>query len=240
MNSLVRLHKGFTLIELLIATTLGLIVSAGMLQIFTSNTRINASLANLSSLQETGQFAMEYLSRDIRAAGYPRIGFLGTPITGTDDDGLNFSDSITVSSDTTDANNNTQDCLGQNTAEPAVNKYYIANDTGTPNLYCLGSGSATPQALLEGVENLQVVYGVDTDADKTANKYINATMVTANNEWLNVVSVRISLLLRSLDNNVSSQHQTYTFNGVTATPTGNDYYLRRVFTSTITLRNRLL
>lgn len=232
-------QKGFTLIEFLIASTLGLIILAGVFQIFNNNAQINRSQTNLANLQETGRFAMEYLSRDIRAAGYPRIGFLGTAITGTNNDGLNNSDSISVSSDSTDSSGNTLDCLGQNTAEPTVNKYYIDNESGIPNLFCLGSGGNTPQALLEGVENMQILYGVDMDSDKSADKYVSANLVSGS-DWLNVVSVRISLLLRTLDNNVSSQHQAYSFNDTTITPTGSDYYLRRTFSSTITLRNRLL
>ncbi|HMR72841.1 MAG TPA: PilW family protein, partial [Candidatus Saccharibacteria bacterium] len=51
----------------------------------------------------------------------------------------------------------------------------------------------------------------------------------------NVFSVRISLVLRTADDNLVEAPQPYTINGVTTTPT--DRRLRRVFTTTIALRN---
>jgi type IV pilus assembly protein PilW len=61
--------------------------------------------------------------------------------------------------------------------------------------------------------------------------------------WSNVVSLKVSLLLRSLNNNVLSGDQVLEFNGapikVADTKDGKtDRYLRRVFTSTISIRNR--
>jgi len=237
-TSLNRAQHGFTIVELMIAITVGLVLSAGVLQLFVRTTKINLAQDNLSRLQETGRFAMEYLSRDIRMAGYPRVSFSGDAVQGTNDDGLNNSDSITVGSGLS-TDTGTLDCLGQ-AAAPVTNKYYIANDSnGVPNLYCLGSGNATAQPLLEGVENMQVLYGVDTDSDKSANKYLRADQLSSS-DWLNVVSVRISLLLRTTDNGLATQQTAYSYNGVSVTPSGSDYYLRRVFTTTITLRNRLI
>lgn len=62
-------------------------------------------------------------------------------------------------------------------------------------------------------------------------------------DWKNVVSLRVSLLLRSLNNNVINDEQSMEFNGaeIKIKPTNDnklDRYLRRVFTSTISLRNR--
>ncbi|MHB9101715.1 MAG: PilW family protein [Sulfuricella sp.] len=91
--------------------------------------------------------------------------------------------------------------------------------------------------LINGVENMQIEYGVDTDADSSANKYIKADAITAA-DWAKVVSVKVSLLLATpaTDNNLSSKSQTYTYNGVTTTAT--DRRVRHVYTSVINLRNR--
>lgn len=62
--------------------------------------------------------------------------------------------------------------------------------------------------------------------------YVSATNVQ---NWDNIFSVRISLLLRTAENNLIETPQSYTINGVTTTPT--DRRLRRVFTTTIALRN---
>ncbi|WP_431066884.1 PilW family protein [Methylotuvimicrobium sp.] len=110
--------------------------------------------------------------------------------------------------------------------------------SGQPALWRLDNtriASATnPLEYVEGIENIQVLYGEDTNQDRAANQY-----VTANNvgNWANIVSVRISLLARSIDDNLTAQPVDYTYNGATVTPA--DRRLRRVFNSTIAVRNRL-
>lgn len=90
------------------------------------------------------------------------------------------------------------------------------------------------EELVEGVEDMQVLYGLDSDGDQFPNQYFDADNVP---DWNNVVAVRIQLLLRSLDDFVTEDAQTYTFNGVQTTP--NDRRIRQVFTTTIALRNRI-
>ncbi len=111
--------------------------------------------------------------------------------------------------------------------------YYVrTNPDGIPALYWR-RGNAAAEELVEGVENLQIEYGVDTDGDRAADVYQTADLVV---DWENVVSVRISLLMQSLEDNIASQPQTYTFNGATITPT--DRRLRKTYSTVIALRNR--
>lgn len=105
--------------------------------------------------------------------------------------------------------------------------YYIGtNGSGGPSLYRkrLGNVNVVTEELVEGVENMQVLYGEDTDGDETADTYVSAAGVTA---MTNVVSVRLTLTLRSSDDNVS------------LTAGGGDNRIRRSFSSTITIRNRV-
>lgn len=97
------------------------------------------------------------------------------------------------------------------------------------------TGAGQPQELVEGVDNLVLLYGEDTDNDQAANRYVTADNVGT---WNNVVSVRIQLLMASVQNSVSPIAQTYTFNGASATAA--DRRIRSVFTSVITLRNRVM
>jgi prepilin-type N-terminal cleavage/methylation domain-containing protein len=61
---------GFTLVELMVAVTIGLIILAAVSQIFVTS-RLSYKLEeNLARVQENGRFAMEFLSRDLRMAGY--------------------------------------------------------------------------------------------------------------------------------------------------------------------------
>lgn len=103
--------------------------------------------------------------------------------------------------------------------------------------------AGTAEEMVEGIESLQVLYGINADNDnkKTVDAYVTANQV---GDWSRVISVRVSVLVQSLENNMLPSPQAYTFNGVTYDgATGNgalpaDTRLRRVFTSTITLRNR--
>jgi type IV pilus assembly protein PilW len=96
---------------------------------------------------------------------------------------------------------------------------------------------------VEGIESLQILYGINADNDnkKTVDAYVAADDV---GDWSLVISVRISVLVQSIEDGMMPAPQTYVFNGVTYNGgAGNgalpeDNRLRRVFTSTITLRNR--
>lgn len=66
------LHKqaGLSLIELMISITLGLILMAGVVQMFVSSKSVFTTQQSMSRIQETGRLAIEFLSRDIRMAGF--------------------------------------------------------------------------------------------------------------------------------------------------------------------------
>ncbi len=131
--------------------------------------------------------------------------------------------------------------------------FYVGkrNNTATnpPSLYraTLGSnGQITAgEEMVEGVESMQLLYGVNVDQD------IRATVdawVTADNvfDWDEVIAIRVSLLMQAVDDGTVPAPQAYTFNGVNYDGTagnGNlpqDERVRRIFQTTISLRNRAL
>ena len=65
-----RNQRGLTLVELMIAMLLGLFLLGGLLQIFISSKQTNRMQEGLSRLQENGRFAMDFMTRDIRLAGF--------------------------------------------------------------------------------------------------------------------------------------------------------------------------
>jgi len=110
--------------------------------------------------------------------------------------------------------------------------------------YDLGSAGATPEELVDGVENMQILYGEDlTGQPFTPTRYVTINNVT---NLANVVSVRISLLMRSsgeLNRPVATK--PYLVGGTNAATAVSinpiaDRRLRKVFTSTIVLRNKLV
>jgi type IV pilus assembly protein PilW len=120
--------------------------------------------------------------------------------------------------------------------------YYVANDlvTNEPGLYRQTGATQPAELIIDGVQALQIAYGEDTDADNIANIYTTADAVT---NWYAVVSVTLSMLVRSNENgtNVDSNNYpmlTTALGGKTLGPY-NDRRQRMVFTTTITLRNRV-
>jgi len=113
--------------------------------------------------------------------------------------------------------------------------YSIQNGAnGQPALFKKVNTTAATE-LIESIDNMQILYGEDTDTDGSPNYYVPAGTAGLNMDQ--VISIRISLLVRSIDDNVASEPRDYTYNGATTTPT--DRRLRRVFSSTIAVRNRL-
>ena len=123
--------------------------------------------------------------------------------------------------------------------------FYIGRDRdGNPCLYEVSMGIdaalGRPTELASGVENMQLLYGVDTDGDEIPNQYLTADQIT---DWNRVVSVRIALLTRSDGNytgagGASSFKLLDTAHGLTVMVPG-DGRLRKVFEETVSVRNSL-
>jgi type IV pilus assembly protein PilW len=111
----------------------------------------------------------------------------------------------------------------------------VSANMPTPNLTLYRNTNNTTNPLIEGIQDMQILYGADTDADGAANYYVPAG--TAGLIMEQVVSIRISLLVFTLDDHLTTQPMVYTYNGVTTTPI--DHRIRRVFNATIAVRNRL-
>lgn len=345
---------GITLIELMVALALGLLLMAGILQIFIGSKTIHRVQEGLSRLQEDGRFVVEYLGRDLRMAGYmgcisrlaldrmtnnidtsgpgysdflhdltvavqgyeatgtnawsPTLnstisGLSTPPMDGTDvlvvrraigelpvmppymptvaanvktvgspsdPNPLQKGDFVVISDcdqsvafQITNTNPSTTGTVVHNTGVsgvspgnatkdfpktfednswiflPAVKTFYIA--TGASGQSALWeyinsdpTGGNNPREVVEGVENIQVLYGEDTDGNEAADVYVTANNVT---DWNDVVAIRVSLLLQTVEDNLAAEPQPYPYNGATVTPA--DRRLRRVFTLTVGIRNRI-
>lgn len=118
----------------------------------------------------------------------------------------------------------------------AAHLYYIRNNpAGESSLYrqnLQNDGTVAAEELVEGVEDMRILYGEDTsqatvsecpDDGCSVDAYVEADAVA---NWNRVVSVRITLNMRTADN--------------LSTETGGaDNRIRRTFTTTIAMRNRL-
>jgi len=306
-----RRQGGMTLVELMVAVTIGLILLAGVIQIFSSSKQLYRVQEATSRLQENGRYAMNLLSREIRMAGFWGCGSTGADVEVTIDmtkpdaanlpspnsnggidgadgaggapdsitlsgafgtgiwvyshnvsaasldvptgNGLEVGDAIlicdgshitysqisgptnpstagnmVVNTGSSVSPGNTSKTAYQFVPPAEVYKtqkvtYSIQNDTsGQPALFVTDKG--VDQELVEGVEDMQILYGEDTNADQTADRYVPAGTAGLNME--NVVSVRVTLTLQTVEDNVA------------LTTANGDKRIRKNFTSTITLRNR--
>ncbi|HEB95740.1 MAG TPA: pilus assembly protein PilW [Sedimenticola thiotaurini] len=65
-----RGSRGVTMVELLIAMVLALLLSVAIVQLFVSNRQTFNIQEGIARLQENGRFAMEFITRELRDAGY--------------------------------------------------------------------------------------------------------------------------------------------------------------------------
>ncbi len=336
-------QRGFSLVELMVAITVGLILMTGVVQMFLSSKTVFSTQQGISRVQETGRLAMEFLSKDIREAGYMGClsrynpvsyfstlndpdAFLvdfqtgieatmappeslgispldGTPVlvirtangggaslteknnltsgqlfienTGKTGDkcwsGICEED-ILVLTDCAKARifqaTNVQEAGGGSKVNIAHAKqasmtpgnrlsawgnsptaqfeqggeiikirtltYYLGENTQERPALFLKEGFDDPVELLEGVENMNLQFGIDTNTDARVDNYVDLAGV---GNWDNVLAVRVELLVQSADDNVSPEPQTYTFGGEEVT--AEDRRIRQVFTSTVGIRTRI-
>lgn len=93
----------------------------------------------------------------------------------------------------------------------------------------------TAQELVQGVEQMQVEYGIDDNGDRVVDSYEAATAAT---NWQQVIAVRVALLVRSIQQyGTDTDQRAYQLFDTTITPPG-DRRTRQVFTTTINIRNR--
>ncbi len=142
--------------------------------------------------------------------------------------------------------------------------YYIRNRDNTdpqcttnptlcsPSLYRqvltanAGAPSTIAEELIDGVQDMQLAYAVDNGTDRAIDAYVTAPNVT---DWSKVLGIRVSLLMVSSqdEQGITSSPQQYAIDingdgdtsdaGETVTPT--DRMFRKVFTTTIAIKNRL-
>ncbi len=152
----------------------------------------------------------------------------------------------------------------------ADNRYFITNSNGHPNLSCRGSESSgaaniigTSQPLLVDIEDIVIRYGVASQGSlELANiydpvrhqivNYLSASDIDSlaiagtiadptQNRWGRVLSVRVCLIMRSEQTIADAPDGAFKYKTCDNTDaTGTDQYLRRTFTTTVLLRNRLM
>ena len=146
------------------------------------------------------------------------------------------------------------DCLGNSfakTNDAATGDSYWLNDSkfyvANGSLYCHGPGNAAGAAVVQNVETLKVTYGMAAAPAGMPGAgqaiYYDVAPHPGSPLWANVVSVNLCVQVRSaakvLDKAAASTLGTW-IDCRNAPQTSTDGYLRRTFTTTIVLQNKLL
>jgi type IV pilus assembly protein PilW len=336
-----RRQRGLSLVEIMIAMTLGLIVTAAIVQVYLSSRRNQVLQESLTGRQEAARFAAQAIERDAKMAGFrgclrdvgnvrnalndagdflynfgdyvggfdaggagwapglpPTIAAAG-PVAGTDvltlrtvDDPGNVFLTAAMAADTDDMvtrsdpgaaqlaagdiavvadcggaavfqvsafdaasgeivrdtggglvpGNATKDIdrrfpAGAQVFRLRTTSYFIApSEAGTGPALWRRDGNDDPVELAAGVENLQVLYGEDTDGNRTPDVFVTADAVA---DWRRVVSIQVALLVAGVQGNVAEDdpRQFQLLDEVVGP--FDDGRLRRIVSFTVALRNRL-
>ncbi len=256
-------QRGLTLVEMMVAMTIGLIVLVGVGSIYVSSLRTYRIQEDDARLQESGRYVIELIGRSIRQAGADAEMTYNAatatldcaapacqPVNGTN--GVaGAPDTLAVQfyanrDELVAGNWIMRDCTGglnqASTNTIITNTFSMA---GT-SFRCNGSTGGV-QEIAANAEDFQVLYGIDTTGDQSADQYLAAPA-----SWDQVVSARICLRIVSANNRVSDTPQRFLncagalgtspatlVGGGLSDAAAGDLRLRRTFVATFNLRNRV-
>lgn len=211
-----RLQSGFTLIELSVATLIGLFLLGGLLTIVQDMRRTFTNQNQMSQMQDSERLAMTLITDVIQEAGYfpdPTLETLAgamlstVPFNQTSAQAIAGThnaaagDTISVQFKTA-PNDGVINCRGTSNLTGA-NQVFVSTFSldAAGNLNCTLSGTQgvfPTVALVTGVKNLQILYGVKTNfalANDNADTYLNAAQMNANAiNWQNIICVKVTLV----------------------------------------------
>jgi len=232
-------NAGFTILSIMVGTAISLFLLVGILNVYLNNKNTFTYQTALAATAENGRFATDDLARVLYMTGR---GLLASespfPAVGSDlyNGNAGASDGLAV------IYAEGLDCQGNAVTAASQQTFMVEpDDEGNNALKCSVNGGTKEPPLASGIESMQVLYGVDEDADDSANRYLNATEVNVAGLWNNVVSLRIGLVVSSGEFLVSPEAEDLTPAQIaildeTFTPVDN----RRIYkaiTTTVPLRN---
>jgi len=123
--------------------------------------------------------------------------------------------------------------------------YEATLDFATQNFDTHTKTSPDPVALIDGVDMLQIQYGVDIDdtAAGTVDRYVTYSNLAANAAWFDrVKAIKIGMILSNSQESATGNTNTEdrlqrTYTVLDGTLTANDSILRRAITTTVFLPN---
>ena len=207
-----RSQRGYTLIEIMVALLIAVFLIGGILTVVQDNRRTFGNQKLLSQLQDQERLAMMMFTNVIEAAGQF--------VTGSGDYTDVTPNSISVRFATKPLDNILR-CNGTaNTGAIAtafVNTFSVKPDPDNNNvstLFCTLDG--TDYALVSGVTNLQVLYGVRRAATgNSVDSYVSFSQMSSPGDFQRLLSVKVTLTFTNpMASSGSKQPATITFTRV--------------------------
>ena len=120
-----------------------------------------------------------------------------------------------------------------------IRNYAEVTTDGIPTL-CVDSlqgNEMVQRCLVEGIEEMHIEFGIDLDGDGVVNQYTNAPSAAQMNS---AILAKVYLLVRSkTELNTLQDTKSYQL-GQRSVAVKNDNFMRRVFTTTVQIRNAIL
>lgn len=164
-----------------------------------------------------------------------------TGVSGDPGDGSNRTVSHETGQVDPDWVQNTSDTLSQSYGAdsklllPYQHTFFLSlNDTGSPSLFMFEEGSGSPRELVSGIDDMQILYGRDTNGDEIADIWQGA--VSDLDQMNNVTVLKIQLIVASASNAGIESQTIPDIDGNDRTYT--DGRMRKLYTTTIKVRNR--
>ena len=223
IKSQIKMQQGSGLIELMISMAIGLILVLGISLVFVSVNKINKDRQGLSNLQNNQRLAMSFISSGIYNAGYYPNPLAVSPIASNQalvgtESGTNDTLTIRFVAPSGTSITPFQGCTA--TLTPG-NVYSNTFSVSAGNLVCTQTDitagtTATVVNLSTGLSGLDIVYGVDTTGDGSAETYRNASTAT----WGTVKTVMVTLLFTNPLSDVVGQPATKSLTQIISNLTG--------------------
>jgi type IV pilus assembly protein PilW len=131
------------------------------------------------------------------------------------------------------------DCSGNGDGIPTLKVAELSDDNATCGTDPAGScGTIQIRPIAEGIENLQIEYGIDSNGDGVPDSYVTAP---SSSDWQNVVATKIFILARnteqSIDYTDTKQYSLSSDGSILSGTPFNDHYKRHVYIVTARATN---
>ncbi|HBR98886.1 MAG TPA: hypothetical protein DD979_16145 [Gammaproteobacteria bacterium] len=223
-------QRGMSLIELMIAMVIGLIIIAGVINIFIASRQSTRFADGLRDMQDNGRQVVHVLQDAILHAGMSTGDGL-LPVNLANSSPIQLTLRVQAATD----------CTGADTAaasEPGIAQNTFFHDPVEDQILCIGDTGAAAMPVADNIQDLRFLYGLDEDFDPDnrngIERYVQYAEVADPYE---IAGIKFAVLVTT-DGPVKDVATNKTYVVLDNTITENDQIGRQVFHSTAIIRNK--